>query len=206
MFADFGVNSDEEVAIIYAISVAREYESEIFEKDCETSITDIAVTLMNATRRVDRNEFHNELILVYDFNKTAIASSRIWNATTSEIEVCQVVRLFIPASGSNKKMVIEEDERVISIAFDLSAGFQLDNNLGPGTIEQGTGSTDVDSYVEACKCDSAQSFTCDTSPLVPNNELVVCIKSVSPDVEINFLDSMVSSTYLWDLVLYFSSN
>ena len=79
-----------------------------------------------------------------------------------------------------------------------------DWELGPGTIGQGGGATDVDSYVEACKCDGVQSFTCDSSPLLPNIELIICIKSVSPDVEIDILNSMVSCSFS-NLVIFYSS-
>ena len=106
--------------------------------------------------------------------------------------MCQVVRLIIPANGTDLKMVITEDKRVLAIDFDLSVDFQLDNDLGAGSVGEGAGSTNVDSYVEACKCDGVQSFTCDSSPLLPNIELIICIKSVSPDVEIDILNSMVS--------------
>jgi len=104
-----------------------------------------------------------------------------------------VVDLFIPANNTLPKMVIEEDKRNLVIAFDLSVDFQLDNDLGAGNVGEGAGSTNVDSYVEACKCDGVQSFTCDSSPLLPNRELFVCIKSMSPDVEIDTLNSMVVS-------------
>ena len=103
-----------------------------------------------------------------------------------------MVDLFIPANNTLPKMVIEEDKRNLVIAFDLSVDFQLDNDLGAGNFGEGAGSTNVDSYVEACKCDGVQSFTCDSSPLLPNKELIVCIKSVSPDVEIDILNSMVN--------------
>ena len=106
-----------------------------------------------------------------------------------------MVDLFIPANNTLPKMVIEEDKRNLVIAFDLSVDFQLDNDLGAGNVGEGAGSTNVDSYVEACKCDGVQSFTCDSSPLLPNRELFVCIKSMSPDVEIDTLNSMVSLSF-----------
>ena len=61
-------------------------------------------------------------------------------------------------------------------------------------IGTASGSTDVFSYVRACKCDGAQYFNCNENvPLAPNNELFVCIWSIrSSEVEIDYLDSMVS--------------
>jgi len=56
-----------------------------------------------------------------------------------------------------------------------------------------SGSTDVFSYVRACKCDGAQYFACNDVPHTANNELFVCIWSIrSSEVEIAYLDSMVS--------------
>ena len=122
-----------------------------------------------------------------------IANSSIWNASTSEIVICQVVQLIVPAAdGIPEKMVISEDTRILAIDFDLSVDFEINNTtLGEATIESGAGSADVTSYVEACKCDGAESFTCNADALVPNSELFVCIKSKSSDVKINFVDSMV---------------
>ena len=63
----------------------------------------------------------------------------------------------------------------------------------PGAASSVSGSADVVSYVESCKCDGAQSFTCNNETLFPNSELSMCIWSVKPDeVEVNYLNSMVS--------------
>ena len=43
MFADFSINSSDELQVAYEILVDREYDTEIVENDYETSITDIAV-------------------------------------------------------------------------------------------------------------------------------------------------------------------
>ena len=102
--------------------------------------------------------------------------------------MCQVVRLTLPDLG----LVIQEDWRLLTVDFDLSADFTIEANLTPASVGEGSGSTTVDDYINACKCDGAASFTCDSSPLLPNNELMVCVWSVSPDVQIDFLDSMVS--------------
>jgi len=49
----------------------------------------------------------------------------------------------------------------------------------------------LQSYVEACKCDGAKSFKCDSSVLPPNSMLTVCIWSKSRDVEVRYLDTLV---------------
>ena len=89
-------------------------------------------------------------------------------------------------------MVITEDERILSVEFDMSVDFLFDTDLEAGFVGTGSSSTNVDDYVQACKCDGVQSFSCDNaSPILPNQELFVCIRSVSSDMEIDFLDSMV---------------
>ena len=52
--------------------------------------------------------------------------------------------------------------------------------------------SDSDSYVRSCKCDGAQSFTCNTDTLFPNEELLLCIWSTSQFLQSGVLDSMVS--------------
>jgi hypothetical protein len=49
---------------------------------------------------------------------------------------------------------------------------------------------DFSEFVTACKCDSAQSFTCNNNVLFPNDELAVCIRSLSEYVRIDYLDSV----------------
>ena len=91
--------------------------------------------------------------------------------------------------------VIAEDKRVVTIDFDLSANFATNNStLGPATINSGNSTTGVTNYIEAFKCNDV-SLICNTDALVPSTDLVVCIKSVSSDLEIDYLDSMVSTTF-----------
>ena len=62
------------------------------------------------------------------------------------------------------------------------------------TDGEALGSTDVNKYVEVCKCNRAKSFTCNTETLftITKSELFVCIRSKSPDVKVDFLEKMVS--------------
>ena len=69
--------------------------------------------------------------------------------------------MIIPATATDPKMVVIKDERVLTLDFDLSAGFEItDTNLGAGSVGAGAGSAGVTSYVEACKCDGTPTFTC----------------------------------------------
>ena len=196
--ADFGADSVDELQIGYKIAVTRDYETEILNSDCETKITGIDVLLTNAVR-TDRNAAYDTLALSYDFDKSSITSSSIWDAESNQIEVCQIVRLIIPQNDSDPKMVITEDKRTLTMNFDLNVDFELDNDLGAGATKTGSGLANVDNYVEAFKCTGDQ-FTPDPSPLLPNNDLIVCVRSVDADVQIDSLDSMVSSIYIVSLL------
>ena len=202
--ADFSFDSVDELVMEYEIGKDRDFETILFAGDCETNISGIVITqTAPASARISKNVIHDSLSLSYTLDKSMITGSNIWNATSAsnQIELCQVVRLIIPADGDDKKMVITEDNRKFTIDFDLSADFEIANStLGAATINSGAGSANVTSYVEACKCDGTD-FTCDNEDaLIPNSELFVCIKSNSPDVEIESLQSMVSCLFLWTIV------
>ena len=82
--------------------------------------------------------------------------------------------------------------------FDPSeeASFAIEVSLQP-TLQPTTG---VASYIdiEACTCEGV-SFVCHNNALMLNADLIVCIKSTSSDVEIDFLDRMVSATAIYDI-------
>ena len=126
---------------------------------------------------------------MYNVNKTAIASSSVWNSTAKEIEVCQVIQL-IEDSAMLGEMVIVEAKLVVSIEFDLDVNISLGVGMGEGTFELASGYTNVDDYVTAYECN--KNFDQDDSPLVPNEKLLVCIESNSTDVEIKEIETMVS--------------
>ena len=193
--ADFGADSGDELVVNYSIATNRVYESELLASDCKSNITgiDIRMVPLRTPSRIGIIAT-DVLTLAYDFDKSGITNSNIWNDTASTLEVCQVLRLIIPSTRRRPKMVITEDKRQLTIDFDLSVDFSTDNKaLGEETISNITQSTDVTSYVTACSCGGADDFSCNTNALVPNNELFVCIKSTSSDLEVDFLDSMVSA-------------
>ena len=127
---------------------------------------------------------HDALSLSFDFNKSAIATSGIWNASVSRNEFCQKLRL------KQGDWHITEDVRKIDVVFDLDATFNFTNSLGGGTTKAANASTSVDDYATAFKCNGG-NFNIDTTPLVPNGELLVCIESASGDFEFEALESMV---------------
>ena len=170
----------------YEIGQGRQFDTLLFLKDCTTNVTDITINYTEPLLTQTSANF-STVTLGYNIDKSMIANSSIWNATSSQIELCQVVQL------KEGTMVIIEDIRQVTIDFDMLVDYQVTPiDLGAETTNAGNDTIDVSSYIEACKCDGV-SFVCNTAPLVPNSELIVCIKSVSSDVGIDFLDSMVSA-------------
>ena len=191
------MDSDDELVVSYSIGKNRVYESDLLAKDCVSSITGVGITMVPS--RPPKDATRDLLSLAYSIDKSTIADSNIWNDTSNKIEVCQVVQLVVP---SRPRMVITEDKRKLNIDLDLSVDFAInDKDLGEAQIYSEDGSTNVTSYVESCKCGGVQDFSCNSSPLLPNNDLFVCIKSVSSDVTIDFLDSMVSSCMVFWVVV-----
>lgn len=88
---------------------------------------------------------------------------------------------------------VEQDQGPITVDANFTKPDTLEIEVIMPVLDISYVSADVnvDSYVEACKCDGVQSFTCDESALPPNGELVVCIWSKSRDVEVDFLNSLV---------------
>ena len=202
--ANFTAISDTELSLKYDIgknppsngSADGRYETKLYEKDCSTELptSGAGPLLFNLTDngRITKSPANNtfdEIKVMYNVNKTAIATSSVWNSTAKEIEVCQVIQL-IEASTTLGEMVIVEAKRVVSIDSDLDVNISLGVDLGEGIIDLSSGNTGVDDYVTAYKCD--ENFNQDNSPLVPNEKLLVCIESNSTDVEIKEIETMVS--------------
>jgi len=94
----------------------------------------------------------------------------------------------LQANARSVNLVIAQEAQAYDPDFE-DPEIEVIEPPGP-IISYGYGATDVNSYLEACRCDGAQSFTCNTDTLFPNGDLFICVKSVSSDVEVDFLDSM----------------
>ena len=177
-------------------STTGRYRTKLYKQDCATEIATSGTgpLLFNLTdngriAKSPTNYTFDAIDLMYNVNKTMIASNSVWNSTAKEINICQEVQL-IEQSAALGELVIVEDKRVVTIKFDLSANFTLDVDLQEGALTSASGATGVDDYVTAYKCN--ENFIADASPLVPNGELFVCIDSSSTDVEIREVETMVS--------------
>lgn len=97
----------------------------------------------------------------------------------------------VETQSNNGRSLTEESGLANATVEEMEVDEPTMEMLGPvSDIRYGSSSVVVDSYVEACKCDGWETFNCNTDVLVPNSELVICIKSVSSDVKIDFLDSV----------------
>ena len=63
--------------------------------------------------------------------------------------------------------------------------------VSSGEIQLVGASAELTSYIEAYKCGGVGDMTANTSPHASNEDLFVCIRSVSSDVEIESLDEVV---------------
>ena len=202
--ANFAANSETELSLKYDIgrnpssngSATGRYKTKLYEKNYITELTTSGAgpLLFNLTDngriiKSPTNDTFDEINLLYNVNKAMIAMSSVWNSTAKEIEVCQEIQL-IEYSANLGEMVIFEAKRIVSIEFNLDVNISLGVDLGEGTVELASGTTGVDDYVTAYKCN--ENFDQDDSPLKPNEKLLVCIESNSTDVEIKEIETMVS--------------
>jgi hypothetical protein len=82
-------------------------------------------------------------------------------------------------------------KRVIDIPFNLSVDFETaDVAALSESLTSASGTADVSTYIKACKCDNLDSYNCNTSPHSPDTILYLCITSIDPDVEINYIESL----------------
>ena len=183
MDTDFSVTGTDELVLHYEIGKDRVYDIALFDKGCVNPIEGIAVTFVDTKTPVD--EIHDNLDIALDVERSNIATSNLWNAFTNKFEMCLRLQLL---SGD---MVIKEDARDISILFEFAVDFADIVGLGSVMKSSGVGSTTVDSYVEACKCSNITTFECDSNMLSPNQELYLCVRSTSPDINIDSLHSLI---------------
>lgn len=181
---EFNEEIDWELQVYYLIPKNRPYETSILARDCKTPIHGIDVTLQ--AYRSGNSAETDLLILEYDLDKSAITGSNIWDSSLSELAVCHAVRLV------SDYLTTMEDKRVFEISFGLSVAFTIQTPLEQAVVNVEAHDVHVASYVESCKCGGMQKFTCDANALAPNTELYLCIKSISSDVEVARLGSIVS--------------
>ena len=188
--ANFGVDSLEFLTLNYMIGRDRDFNTFLKQKECSSNITD-GIILSSTNSTAYNNATYESLTLTHSLNKTLLSTSNIWNDTSKEIEVCQIIQLLGPELNG-EHLVIIEDKLAIDVSIDLNVDYNLTNGLGAATINNGSDTTSVDDYIESFKCNGIE-YDRDTSALVPNEDLYICIRSKSPDVlTLASVDKMVS--------------
>jgi hypothetical protein len=162
----------------------------VFKKGCKDAITPAGVvTHKTSTSPNSTDSSLDNLQVLLDLNKAAISSSNIWNGES--LQMCVKVDLF---SGS-KANVIKTDERDVAINLDFGNNFTIVvDEMDQISLGSNNESTKVENYIEACTCDDATSFACITNSLSPNDYLNVCIRSLSEEMEIDYLDKLTMTS------------
>jgi len=191
LLTDFSKDSTNEATLNYEIGKGRtSYQVDLFNKGCANPITGTTVGKSASTADQDpvSADLENlEILLDFDKQTMATSGSSIWNSLQQEIELCVRVQL-LSATGD----IITEDKRDIDIAFDFDVDFTTQEpvNMQAASLSSGFSTSTVDNYVQACTCDSATSFTCNTDTLGPNSLLNICISSTSSDMNVNYIDNL----------------
>jgi hypothetical protein len=194
LITDFSNGSTDEITLKYEIGMGRIYQVDLFDKGCAVPIEGTTIDTNSFTTAKDSN--HDYLDVLLDLDKSTIATSNLWNQLSNKIELCIRLQLL---SGSN---VIKEDARDIYIAFDYQIDFSSnEGSLKQASLSSGSSTTTVDNYVQACTCDNASSFTCNTDALGPNSLLNICVKSISSDMEIDYLNDLKMTQGAEELVI-----
>jgi hypothetical protein len=194
LITDFSNGSTDEITLKYEIGMGRIYQVDLFDKGCAVPIEGTTIDTNSFTTAKDSNYDYLDVLL--DLDKSTIATSNLWNQLSNKIELCIRLQLL---SGSN---VIKEDARDIDIAFDYQIDFSSnEGSLKQASLSSGSSTTTVDNYVQACTCDNVSSFTCNTDALGPNSLLNICVKSISSDMEIDYLNDLKMTQGAEELVI-----
>jgi len=184
LLTDFSNGSTDEITLKYEIGAERSYQVDLFDKGCTDPITGTNIITTHVVTTKDAT--HDLLDVLLDLDKSTITTSNIWNPLSEKIEMCVRVQLL---SGLS---IIKEEARDIDIKINFDVDFTTVNSvdLNQASVTLGSGSTEVDSYVQACTCDDASSFTCNTDSIGPNSNLNICIKSLSDDMNVHYVNSL----------------
>lgn len=184
---DFSASSTDEFVLHYRIGKDRVFAADLYDKGCSIAV-DIPITTTPV--RTSKDDDHDTLDIHLDLDKSAITSSNIWTAFSRKLEICVRLRL-ISATGTT---VIKEHFQEISTSFDFAVDFDVDSALVSASMSQGISSqvdsAQVETYVEACKCDGT-NFVCNDTPVASSSEeMWLCVRSLSSDMNIDSMSTL----------------
>ena len=154
----------------------------------------------SSTTTKDAN--HDSLEILVDLDKQTIADSNIWDLMSSKLQLCARVQL------KAADMIIYEDSRDIVVDFEMMVEFDgaAMANFNQALLSSGSSTATVENYVEACTCDDSTSFTCNTNTISSSSTLNVCIKSLSADMNIDYIQSLILTQGSKELKIYDGGN
>ena len=142
MNADFTSLSPHDIVLEYEIGANQIYNTEIYTNDCTSSIEGIVLDLTSDREEILDDKQHELLRLKYNFDKGLLTSSNIWNTTSNQVQLCQIVELiYVDENTASDPWVMTKDRRILDIDVNLSVdftvgggsdGFGLEVQLSPG--------------------------------------------------------------------------
>ena len=99
---DFQDSVANEITLDYRIGTGRTFNIDLFEKNCVSPITGMAITT-TPVQTTGVTADHDQLEIILDLDKSDITSSNIWDDSTKKLEFC--VRVQLLSGGS----VIKEE-------------------------------------------------------------------------------------------------
>jgi len=200
MSMDFNASTiDEGLILTYEVGKGKKLASTLYAGPClddeRTMPTVNVVTKRQDSIMASANPLMSTLELGYDVNKSLIATSNIWNDTTSQMNVCQVLQLVQNTSQMEEDLVIIEDIRDVTIGINSFLNFSLGVDLVGATVNAVNQTTSLADFFSAyiCSGDDVMEEVGEDFELEPNEDLHVCFMSKSIDVKISKVTSMVSS-------------
>jgi len=198
---DFNASTiDEGLILTYEIGKGKIHVSSLYVGPCIDDVRLIPVIKPTGViaKKEDlimdsANPLMSTLELGYDVNKSLIATSNIWNDTTSQMKFCQVLQLVQNSSQMEDDLVIIEDIRDVTIGINSFLNFSLGVDLVGATVNAVNQTTSLADFFSAyiCSGDDAMEEVGEDFELEPNEDLYVCFMSKSIDVEISKVTSMV---------------
>lgn len=178
-----------EMTIDYEVGRGREARTYLLERDCETPVDELLYALSTVRNESLGNVPYENLTLQYEFVAAELANSSVYNATSSNVDLCQRVDLVLP-NTTQGELVVAEDVRNIDIFVDLNVEYEVDVDLDGAQISNATDEVDFADALEVCQCN--KEYKCTSSELSPNDLLLMCFTIINPAVEVDELESMVS--------------
>jgi len=186
--------------LTYEIGKGKKHASSLYSGPCTDSGR--GMPKINSTGVITKKEdvitesanpLMSTLELGYDVNKSLIATSNIWNDTTSQIKFCQVLQLVEEASQMEEDLVIVEDIRDVTIGINSFLNFSLGVDLAGAIVYAVNQTTSLANFIYAyiCSGDDTMKGIDEDFELEPNEDLHVCFMSKSINVEISKVTSMV---------------